>query len=204
MNKFFNLSKNKQDSIIDAALKAFGMNGYKKASASDIASTAGISKAMVFHYFGSKKALYLFLIKYCSKMLESEFNEKLASEVSDFFDRLKMISGAKISLMKRHPAILSFLTSVYFETDEDVKAEIQAIWSRDNSLENRSGFTDIDTSKFKDNTDITIVMKMISWIGDGYASRLCHHPEIDFDVLAQEIDSCFDLLKNNLYKEEFL
>jgi TetR/AcrR family transcriptional regulator len=91
LEKFFSLPVEKQNTIIDAALKVFGANGYKKASASDIATAAGISKAMVFHYFGSKKALYLYLIEYCGTMLEAEFNEKL-NTVNDFFDRLKMIS----------------------------------------------------------------------------------------------------------------
>ena len=39
--------------IIDAALAIFGINGYKKASVSDIAAAAGISKAMVFRYYFS-------------------------------------------------------------------------------------------------------------------------------------------------------
>lgn len=55
LERFFRLSEEKQNSIIDAALKAFGINGYKKTSVSDIAAEAGISKAMVFHYFGTKR-----------------------------------------------------------------------------------------------------------------------------------------------------
>ena len=49
MEKFLNLPVEKQNIIIDAALKNFAVHGYKKTSISDIASSAGISKAMVFH-----------------------------------------------------------------------------------------------------------------------------------------------------------
>ncbi len=55
MEKFLNLPIEKQNDIIDAGLIAFGTNGYKKASISDIAKAAGISKSMIFHYFRTKK-----------------------------------------------------------------------------------------------------------------------------------------------------
>ena len=45
---------------------------------------------------------------------------------------------------------------------------------------------------------------MIFWIGEGYAAQATHQQEIDYDVLAQEMNDCFDLLKNSLYKEEFI
>lgn len=63
MEKFLNLPVEKQNIIIDAALKNFAVHGYKKTSISDIASSAGISKAMVFHYFGTKKELYVYLVR---------------------------------------------------------------------------------------------------------------------------------------------
>jgi len=55
LDKFFSLPNEKQKIIIDAALRTFGANGYKKASTNDIAFAAGVSKAMIFHYFGTKK-----------------------------------------------------------------------------------------------------------------------------------------------------
>ena len=69
---------------------------------------------------------------------------------------------------------------------------------------NKVVFDGIDTSKFKDNVDIGLVMKMIFRIGEGYAAQVTHQQEIDYDVLAQEMNDCFDLLKNSLYKEEFI
>ena len=46
-----NLKKEKQDRMINAALKVFAMNGYQKASTDDIVKEAGISKGLLFHYF---------------------------------------------------------------------------------------------------------------------------------------------------------
>ena len=49
--KFFDLKKEKQDRMINAALKVFALNGYRHASTDDIVREAAISKGLLFHYF---------------------------------------------------------------------------------------------------------------------------------------------------------
>ena len=60
-DKFFDLKKEKQDRMINGALKVFALNGYQKASTDDIVKEAEISKGLLFHYFGSKAGLYIFV-----------------------------------------------------------------------------------------------------------------------------------------------
>ena len=57
--KFFDLKKEKQDRMINAALKVFALHGYRHACTDDIVKEAAISKGLLFHYFGSK-LLYLY------------------------------------------------------------------------------------------------------------------------------------------------
>ena len=59
--KFYNLPEEKQQAIINAAYRVFSQNSYKNSPMSEIASLAGISKSLLFHYFSNKKELYLFL-----------------------------------------------------------------------------------------------------------------------------------------------
>ena len=59
--RFYSLSQDKQQRIINAAYKVFALNSYKKAPMSEIANEAEISKALLFHYFRNKKDLYLYL-----------------------------------------------------------------------------------------------------------------------------------------------
>ena len=60
--KFYKLSAEKQQRIINAAYKAFSQNAYKKAPMSEIADEGGISKALLFHYFTNKKrTLYVLM-----------------------------------------------------------------------------------------------------------------------------------------------
>lgn len=206
MEKFLNLPAEKQNTIINAALKVFGTNGYKKTSVSDIASAAGISKAMVFHYFGTKKTLYFYLIDLSSSIIMNEINKKFDNTVTDFFDRIILSANVKVSVMKKHPATFLFLTNVYFETDEQVKEDIQTVFTKSEDFRNKIAFDGTDTSKFKDGIDVKLVMKMLVLLAEGYTSRLSNKisTETDFNELYKEYYECMNLIKNNFYKEEYI
>lgn len=205
LEKFLSLPPEKQNIIIDAALAVFGASGYKKASVNDIAVAAGISKAMVFHYFGTKKALYLYLTEECGRTLMQEETEKIDKNVTDFFDRILLATEIKISMMKKHPAILSFLNSAYFETDAEVKGDLQAFFTSDKgeNFRQRLVFDGMDASKFKDGVDPALVMKMLIWIGYGYMNASPLKTQIDPDAVCKEFKACVSLLRSNLYKEEY-
>ena len=62
MNEKFNsLSDERKKKIINGAMKCFSIHGYGKASMADIAKEAAVSKALLFHYFETKKDLFLYL-----------------------------------------------------------------------------------------------------------------------------------------------
>jgi len=210
LEKFFKLSIDKQNIIIDAALKSFGANGYKKSSISDIATGAGISKAMIFHYFGTKKALYIYLMDLCGNILMNEFDEKFDNTVTDFFDRILLATNIKISVVKKHPEILSFLTSMYFENDEEVKEDIKANLKKGEEFRSKITVDTSDDSKFKDGIDPQFIMKMFGWLAEGYLSQLSSKVGLDSESLFKEFNEfnefnkCVDLFKNNFYKEEYL
>ena len=207
MEKFFKLSIDKQNIIIDAALKSFGTNGYKKSSISDIATGAGISKAMIFHYFGTKKALYIYLMNLCGNILVNEFDKKFDNTVTDFFDRILLATNIKISIMKKHPEILTFLTSMYFENDEEVKEDIKANLKKGEEFRGKITVDIMDESKFKDGIDPKFVMKMFGWLAEGYISQLSGKLGLDSEALFKEFNEfnkSIDLFKNNFYKEEYL
>lgn len=202
MEKFFNLPLEKQTAIINAALEAFGTNGYKKASISDIATAAGISKAMVFHYFGTKKELYLYLINYCGNLIISEVKEKFDISVTDFFERIIQTSNIEIAVIKKHPATISFLTSVYFETNEEVKDDIKTIFSSGDDFRSKIAFEGVDTSKFKEGVDIKLVVKMLMWMTEGFMNAAKGRK--DFDIAYEEFSDCMNIMRNNFYKEEYV
>jgi len=206
LEKFSSLPTEKQNMIIDAALACFGANGYKKASIGDVAAAAGIAKASIFHYFGTKKALYFYLLDFCMQALMNEINEKFDDGITDFFDRIRLSTSIELSIMKQHPAMLSFLDSMYFENDSEVKDDIKTILTSDRCVEMRSRITfdGMDASKFKDGIDPKLVLKILSCFVDGYLAKAQNNAEVDLDVLCKEVDECLNLFKSNFYKEKYI
>ncbi len=54
---------NKREKILDSARILFAKNGYFGTSMREIADQAGVNKALLFYYFGSKKKLYHEVLK---------------------------------------------------------------------------------------------------------------------------------------------
>lgn len=206
MEKFYNLSTEKQNRIIDAALQQFGTNGYKKASIGDIAAAAGISKAMIFHYFGTKKDLFLFLVKYCGDLIIQEIDDKFDSTLTDFFDRIICSSDIKLSVLNRHPYAITFLGRIYFENDEEVSGDIKALLARGEKIRDKVAFNGMDTSKFKDGVNPQLVLKILIWMAEGFASSFKDKGFTNESLqgFMQEYTECMNLLRNNFYKEEYL
>jgi AcrR family transcriptional regulator len=206
IEKFNNLPIEKQNNIIDSALACFASNGYKKASVSDIAAAAGISKGMVFHYFGTKKKLYFFLIDECVKAIIGEIKEKFDNRVTDFFDRIMQATGIKVAVMKKHPSILSFLFSAYFESDGEVKQELQKFFSGQEGevFRNDLLFTGMDASKCKEGVDPQLIIKMLTWFSYGYMDMAQSKAGIDLDGMYADFEASVHMLRNNLYKPEYL
>ncbi|MCL2873443.1 MAG: TetR/AcrR family transcriptional regulator [Defluviitaleaceae bacterium] len=205
MEKFLNISKEKQDQIIEAGLKAFGQNGYKKASISDIAASAGISKAMIFYYFNSKKELYLYLADLCCGIVINKVKEHFDSSVNDFFDRLKMTSEIKMEALKKYHGSFSFLESMYKEKDEEVQDGLKNLMSGIQETAESLAFYEVDLSKFKDGVDSQLALKFLLLAAQGFIHEL--PSDYEFEVIDKFIEDYYawlDIMKNNFYKEEYL
>ncbi len=204
MKKFLALPADKKTTIIDAAMKIFGAVGYKKASAKDIADAAGISKGMIFHYFGSKQKLYLYLVDLSFEEIITTFTEKVTKEIDDFFDRIKFGTEVKLSILKKHPALMEFLTSVYLETDSEVKSEINKRLKDSESFRDELVLTDLGVEKFKESVDPKLVLEILIKFSEGYVSSISHGESLDIDKLVEKFNACLLMMKNNFYKEEYL
>ena len=55
--KFYNLTNEKQDCMINGAMEVFAINGFKRASTDEMVRVSGVSKGLWFHYFDNKLGL---------------------------------------------------------------------------------------------------------------------------------------------------
>ncbi len=71
----------RRDQILRVAAKLFGERPYSDVSVTDIASEAGIARGLLHHYFGSKRELYLEVVRAAATApLGSERPESLGTE----------------------------------------------------------------------------------------------------------------------------
>jgi AcrR family transcriptional regulator len=65
--------------IIVAGCRLFGQSGYAGTSVADIADAAGISKPLIYNYFGSKEGLYAVCVRRAAEVLVAEIERTAAS-----------------------------------------------------------------------------------------------------------------------------
>lgn len=204
MDKFLALPQEKQERIIEAGFHCFGKMGYKKASVQDIAKIAGISKGMIFHYFGSKKDMYLYLIQISSAEISEAFQNGFDNTVTDFFDRFLMLTNCKINCMKKHPSLLAFFASLYMETDPEVVEETQIILEQGKKMRIESLLNSSDKAKFKKPDYAELTWKLLVGYGESYANSAMSMDIEGLATLQKEFEACIFMLRQNLYKKEYL
>jgi len=203
LENFFTLRAEKQNHIIDAALTAFARNGYKKTSISDIAERAGIAKGMVNYYFGSKKNLYLHLAELCFGILNKTMEENYDASVTEYFDRLKMMADIKIAAMKEHPAIYPFIASIYHETDEEVRNELNHYFSEGYKTRESLITRDVDVSRFKADIDPKMLDRLFAWAAEGYAAGSAKDQSLAHEQsFVNDIYTCMGWMKKYFYVED--
>jgi TetR/AcrR family transcriptional regulator len=207
LSNFFHINSEKQERILNAALKEFAKHGYEKASTNEIVKEANISKGLLFHYFKNKKELFLFLYDYFVEMIMEEFYSKIDWNEKDLFMRWRESAVLEFELMKKYPDIFNFFFAVYHEESAEVKNELE---KRNNEIlisSYQKLFTDIDTSKFKKGIDINRAIKIIYWTMEGFSNeqqkkiKQLHLEHVNLEEILSEMDHYLNLLKASFYDE---
>ncbi|MBD2868151.1 TetR/AcrR family transcriptional regulator [Paenibacillus arenilitoris] len=204
-DKFLSIDEEKRQRVINAALKVFAQKGYQAASTNEIAREAGISKGLLFHYFTSKKDLYLYLYDYAVKLITETIEQFVDPEERDYFERLKQIAQVKLSVLNDHPDLLGFQKTIFFEDSAEVSAELKARSKEIAETAYYRLFADIDKSKFRPDIDADRAINVILWAleGMGEAERARHRAlgiDLDIPYMMEEFDRYLELFKTSFYK----
>lgn len=193
-SKFFDLKKEKQDRMINVALKVFALQGYRHAGTDDIVREAGISKGLLFHYFGSKIGVYTFVYDYSVRYMMLELGA-VPETPTNLFAFVKQVEAAHIRAMKGYPYMQQFLNR---SMTEDESEALLAIEDKRNTLNQfyESLYSRIDYSTLPANTDGRKLLNMIDYTIKGLMTErfldASYHP----DMLYEEICSYLDMLEN--------
>lgn len=202
-SKFYRLEKEKQERIINAALKEFARNGYDKASTNEIVKEAEIAKGSLFSYFNNKKELYLFLLDYVMKLIDQIYAEVDWQE-TDFFARMRQLGAVKYKIYKKYPSAFNFLKTLAHEDAAEVKPVISKLKKEVVSSGLERCYDNIDWTKFRDDLDREKMIKIIDWtmlcFAEENLNRVGSIEDVGPEIL-QEADEYFALLKKCFYKK---
>ncbi len=205
-HKIMAMEEKKRERIIEAALLEFS-KGYTAANTDAIVNVAEISKGLLFHYFGSKRGLFLFLIKYALDAIVSAC-ENTISESNDFLENLRIISKVKADMSFRHPDTFGFMIKAMSAmTDvfpEGLPADLPFppyMWMRAICQKSNN-----DEALFKEGIDGEKAQNIIIWTTNGLIGSLLRYgDDVDayrahYDELAKEIEAYMQLLRKILYR----
>lgn len=205
-SKFLSLDSEKQDRIINAAIKEFAQKGYDSASTNEIVKEAGISKGLLFHYFQSKKQLFLFLFDYCYNLVADEFYKKVDLTERDFFKRIRQAVLIKMDLQQQYPDILTFIQEAFMQDSPEIKDEFDKKKQELNAVNIGIIYDGIDLSKFRDDVDVQKTLKIISWTFEKMSdeellkAKMVPGHKIDFDKVFLEAEEYFEIFIKCFYK----
>lgn len=200
-SKFFDVNKDKQDNIINAALKLFATKGYKDASTDVIVKEAGISKGLLFHYFGSKKGLYEFICDYSEKYMTLELTRSVKSAKKDFFTVVSEIELGRCRVARNYPYMHQFLRSLSSEKDpEAVTAMGDSL--KEIELTYSNIYSQIDTKMLINPDDSMLLVKLIDWMKDGYTKDELNAGVYDADELFNGFTPLLAMLGRHFCKSD--
>jgi len=214
--KFFALEEDKRERIINAAMREF-LHGYNAAKTDNIVREAGISKGLLFHYFGTKEKLYDFLIESAITVIQAEYVNLINTRHSDLLDSVWQMSLLKQDLSKRYPVIFDFLASTYLDTRHPMNAEQAAQLQK--FMEMRNKILDeilehCDKSLFRDGIDPLKAINIINWTLTGAAedmtkrvmaadhglSSVGEAARTEYDYYMDEFKAYLDIFRRCFYK----
>ena len=203
---FENLVEDKRQRILEACIREFADKGYENASTNAIVKDAKISKGILFHYFGNKKNLFLYIVKYCLEYLITGFKKYPLLKSNDIFDRLLELGVIKLQIYNTSPNISRVILQAFMNAPEDIRAEIQDKYQQISNQFMPAIFKDIDTSKFRNGVKpekaLEVVMLFLEALQGKYIKQYQGREQEllgDVDKIMEEYKEYIEVLKYGIY-----
>jgi len=204
-HKIMAMEPEKRDRVINAAMKEFS-KGYKNACTDTIVREAGISKGLLFHYFGTKDGLYGFILKNACEMIYKEYLSLIDLKQVDFIEKIWQTTLLKMDLSYKFPALFDFLAKAYVELQENPNDEFAGYFNKTRSIAIERALEDIDTTLFKEGIDSKKAANIILWTLNGYStSQIDSNMRMEdykkeYERYLEEMKEYIDILRKTLYK----
>lgn len=194
-----------KEQILDSCLAVFARHGYEKTSTVMLAEAAGISRALIFHHFKSKKELYLSLLDRCFARGRIEMGFDSLLEYKDFFAAKKELSIIKFDYSKKNPDLYKFVREAFFATPDKLKTEIEEKYGALIARKNKEWELLFARVPLREGVDreqsFKLVMLVLDYFDNKYISELADDRNLDEAYLQgflAERDSFLALVRHGI------
>jgi len=204
-HKIMSIDEEKRERIINASLREFS-KGYQEAKTDAIVKEAGISKGLLFHYFGTKDGVFRFLCDYVHELLAEEFFSSVDNDIPDILERIRQIVLLRAEMCIRYPNLFHFVSKVYLSED----GMFQKICNNEFQMRIQKKFDEMlsgyDKTLFKADIDPEKAVKMVLWTLQGYADAVMksgldgEEPEALHKRFQQDITAYFSMFRSMMYR----
>lgn len=164
------MDKSKKEDIINACIKEFAEYGYKDANTNRIYKEAGVSKGLIFHYYGSKENLFILAVERCIGKALKDF-EQISIDDLNFIDSMIAYNEAKAKFFMQNPAYYKILTQAFFNAPENLKERLAVRYSEIYSLSMRIFSELFEKVKLKKDVSKEAAMQAVMAIMDSIEKK---------------------------------
>lgn len=205
MSEFLQQDDARRSRILEAALVEFADKGYKKASTNTIVREAGVSKGLLFHYFTSKKDLYIYLYKFATETITNELYEGVNFADRDVLNRMRQSTLVKIGSYVKHPLFMNLFEKFDLVKEKDIRDEIISFNLKVQEETYEKLFSNIDYYAFNDVLNIDRCLQVVRWTVDkiSWDWKVQYGGVYDqeaFEELKMDITHYLDLFKDAFYR----
>lgn len=171
-----------KEEILDTCFDVFAKHGYANTSTSMLAEEAGISKALIFHHFESKKKLYLNILDRCIEKGRIDMDFDTLIENQDFFKAKERSSITKFHYYKENPNLMKIIREAFYKTPDELKVDIQekyGVLNRNNEKEWKRLFNKVP---LRDDVDRNQAFRLITITLDYFDKKYLSDLEDNIDL----------------------
>lgn len=111
--------------ILDAAEMVFAANGYAGAASSEIAETAGVTKSLIHHHYGSKSRLWAAVSERCAAQyvdVQQGMMDRPWGSVEECRAAIRGSLGSLFEYLQSNPRVVRFLSWEQLQGSADQRA----------------------------------------------------------------------------------
>ena len=195
----------RQQRIVEAAIKIFAEKGFANTSTSEIANLAGVAEATIFRHYGNKDNLLLsiilpFLKDFTPFMVEELFHELMSENPATFEEFLRGFIKNRLHFINENKELFQILVKEILYSQE-LKQEFQPLFA-ENILQHFIKVIDI----FKQRGEIInlpnsfLLRMLLNFISGYFISRFIFLPKNFVKNEEEELDNLIYFIMDGLRK----